>query len=101
MRGSCPMLPMKCPACGSRNYIAVITNNLIDSQTIRKRRCRDCEHVWFTVELAVPGYAVGWSPRHEGKPVLRVPVELTAEHIEAMDVVECARQARARVNDCD
>lgn len=95
------MLPMKCPACGSRNYIAVITNNLIDSQTIRKRRCRDCEHVWFTVELAVPNYAVGWSNRHEGKPVLRAPVELTAEHIEAMDVAECLRQARARVNDCD
>ena len=95
------MLPMKCPACGSRAYRAVITNNLIDSQTIRKRRCCDCEHVWFTVELAVPGYAVGWSPRHEGKPVLRMPVELTAEHVEAMDSVECSRQARARVNDCD
>jgi transcriptional regulator NrdR family protein len=95
------MLPMKCPACGSRNYIAVITNNLIDSQTIRKRRCRDCGDVWFTAELAVPGYAVGWSKRHEGKPVLRMAIELTPEHVEALDSIECSRQARARVNDCD
>ena len=95
------MLPMKCPACGSRSYLALITNNLIDSQTIRKRRCRDCAHVWFTVELQVPDYAIGWSNRHEGKPVLRVPVDLTPEHVEPMDVAECRRMYWDRVNDCD
>ena len=81
---------MKCPACGSRAYRAVITNNLIDSQTMRKRRCQSCGHVWFTVELPVPEQVVGWSPRHEGKPVLRAAITLMPEHIEA----------QGRVTDC-
>jgi len=72
------MLPMKCPCCGSRAYRAVITNNLIDSQTVRKRRCQSCGHVWFTVELEVSRDAIGWSHQHEGKPVIRAAVELAA-----------------------
>lgn len=69
---------MKCPKCGSRTYRAVITNNLIDGQTVRKRRCQDCGHIWFTVELEVNRDAIGWSHQHEGKPVIRSVVELAA-----------------------
>jgi len=70
---------MRCPSCSSRNYRALITNNLIDRQTIRKRRCVDCGHVWFTVEVEVDRYAIGWSNQHESKPVIRVPVDLEVE----------------------
>jgi hypothetical protein len=35
--------------------------------------------VWFTVELPVSRYAIGYSHEHMNKPVLRVPVELAAE----------------------
>lgn len=73
------MLPMKCPQCRSRQYRAIITNNLFDDQTIRKRRCVDCGHIWFTVEMEVSRYAMGWSHDHEGKPVIRRPVELKPE----------------------
>jgi len=73
------MLPMKCPECRSRDYRAVITNNLFDDQTIRKRRCNDCGHVWFTAEVPVNRYAIGWSSDHLRKPVLRVPVDLRLE----------------------
>lgn len=73
------MLTMQCPSCRGRNYRAVITNNLFEGQTVRKRRCVDCGHIWFTVELEVSRYAIGWSHQHESKPVLRVPVELTPE----------------------
>lgn len=73
------MLPMRCPSCSSRKYRAAITNNLFEAQTVRKRRCLDCGHVWFTVEVEVNRYAVGWSHDHQSKPVLRAPVELTAE----------------------
>ena len=43
----------------------------------RQRRCVQCKHVWYTVELPVSLAVVGWS-RDTGKsmPVLRVPVEL-------------------------
>lgn len=73
------MLPMKCPSCRGKDYRAVITNNLFEDQTVRKRRCADCGHVWFTVEIEVNRYAVGWSHEHQRKPVLRLPVELEAE----------------------
>ena len=73
------MLPMKCPQCGVGRFYAVITNNVYENQTVRKRQCRECRHVWFTVELQVSRYAVGWSNEHMRKPVLRVPVELSAE----------------------
>lgn len=73
------MLPMKCPRCRSRDIRAAITNNLFDDQTVRKRRCGDCDHVWFTVELQVNRYAVGWSRDHQSKPVLREQVKLEPE----------------------
>jgi hypothetical protein len=61
---------------------------------VRKRKCVDCGEVWFTVELKVPSYAVGWSSGHQSKPVLRVPLELTASHLEPMD----SREALAKAN---
>jgi len=35
--------------------------------------------VWFTVELEVNRYAVGWSRDHQSKPVLREAVRLEPE----------------------
>ena len=42
----------------------------------------------------MPSYAVGWSSGHQSKPVLRVPLDLTASHVEAMD----SREALAKAN---
>ena len=47
---------------------------------VRQRGCLDCGHKWFSVELMVPDYAVGWSTMHNNKPVLRVPLELSSGH---------------------
>jgi transcriptional regulator NrdR family protein len=65
------MLPMKCPKCASSKIQAAITNNRFDAQTVRKRRCADCGHNWFTVELEVSRYLIGWSKKHQQKPVVR------------------------------
>jgi len=56
------------------------TNNKLADQVVRRRVCVDCGHKWFTVELTVPDYAVGWSAAHNNKPVLRVPLELSSGH---------------------
>lgn len=85
---------MKCPSCRGTDYRAVITNNLFEDQTVRKRKCAECGHVWFTVELLVPSYAVGWSHDHMRKPVLRTPVQLTVAHVEPKDCVEALQTAR-------
>lgn len=97
------MLPMKCPKCSSSALRVPITNNRLDDQVVRRRQCADCGHRWFTVEMAVPDYAVGWSATHLRKPVLRVPLELNAghtksrvEHVEAKDQIAPLREASAR-----
>ena len=74
------MLPMQCPKCSSETIRAPITNNRLPDQVVRRRQCADCGHKWFTVEVTVPDYAVGWSVAHGHKPVLRVPLELSAGH---------------------
>jgi len=92
-----------CPKCRSKAVRVPITNNLLDDQVMRRRICMDCSHKWFTVEVAVPDYAVGWSAAHMSKPVLRIPMELSAgatrlrvEHVEAQDQVEVLQKANRR-----
>ena len=74
------MLPMNCPACSHPCHRAVVTNSQMADQTVRKRACENCGNVWYTVEVTVPSYAVGWSARHSRKPVLRVPIDVTVGH---------------------
>lgn len=97
------MVPMICPRCRSKAVRVPITNNMLNDQVMRRRACADCGHKWFTVEVAVPDYAVGWSAAHMSKPVLRVPMELSAgatrlrvEHVEAQDHLKLLRESNAR-----
>jgi len=77
---------------------------MLPDHIVRKRRCVSCGHQWFTVEVIVPDYAVGWSKLHRSKPVLRVPVELTVGHtklgtaaaVEAQDQLAPLREANKR-----
>ena len=73
-----------------------MTNSHPEDQIVRKRVCEACGHAWFTVELVVPSYAVGWSVAHQRKPVLRAPVELKAAHMEAKDQIAALRAAAER-----
>lgn len=87
------MVPMNCPKCSSAALRVPITNNRLADQVVRRRVCADCGHKWFTVEVAVPDYAVGWSAAHLSKPVLRVPLELSTGHtklgVEAAEERDC------------
>jgi hypothetical protein len=73
-----------------------VTNSHPEDQIVRKRVCEACGHAWFTVELWVPSYAVGWSVAHQRKPVLRAPVKLKASHMEAKDQLAPLRAAAER-----
>jgi len=68
---------MDCPRCGGDQIRALCTNGKETDRITRQRRCLDCKHVWYTVELPVHMAIIGWS-RGRGKsmPVLRVPVQL-------------------------
>lgn len=76
----CPMLPMDCPVCSHSRHRAVVTNSKMHDQVVRKRACESCGHIWYTVEVTVPNYAVGWSAKHLRKPVMRVPMDVAVGH---------------------
>ena len=76
---------MNCPKCDWATHRAAVTTQTLSDQIVRKRKCCACHHAWFTVEIAVPNYAIGWSPGHKHKPVLRAPVTITTSFIEAKD----------------
>jgi len=70
---------MECPRCSSKDIRAIATNGKQSDKVTRQRRCVECRHVWYTVELPVSVAVVGWTRTADtGKsvPVLRVPVEL-------------------------
>ena len=85
---------MECKKCRSSDHRTLVTNSLLPDQIVRKRRCNACGHVWFTAEITVPDYVVGWSPSHQNKPVLRAPVEVTLQHMEAADCKQSGRLGR-------
>lgn len=72
-------IPMECPRCSSREIRAIATNGKDADKVIRQRRCVDCKHVWYTVELPVNVAVIGWgrtASSYKSVPVLRVPVDL-------------------------
>jgi transcriptional regulator NrdR family protein len=76
---------MNCPKCKWATNRAAVTTGSLPDQVVRKRVCCACQHIWFTVEVEVPNYAVGWSPAHKHKPVLRSAITLKPSFIEAQD----------------
>ena len=74
-----------------------MTNGHLPDEVVRKRVCGSCNHSWFTVEMAVPVHAIGWSDRHQHKPVLRMPLTLEPSFIEAADVMENLAKANAAI----
>ena len=88
---------MNCPECGSKENRTPITNGHLPDEVVRKRVCKVCGHAWFTVEMTVPEYAIGWSDRHQHKPVLRTPLTLETSFVEAADVMENLAKANAAI----
>ena len=88
---------MNCPECGSKENRTPITNGHLPDEVVRKRVCKACGHAWFTVEMTVPEYAIGWSDRHQHKPVLRTPLTLETSFVEAADVMEDLAKANAAI----
>lgn len=75
---------------------------------MRRRYCADCCHKWYTVEVSVPDYAVGWCSESNNKPVLRVPMELDAgftptrvSHVPEQDAREKFREHYDRLKKSD
>jgi len=108
---------MNCPQCSHDRSRAPSTNSQPAEHTLRKRLCEACGHVWFTAEVPVPSYAVGWQGS-SGKPVLRAPLtvkagraEIVLSHEEGKDQIallqeanerrSIASDARHRVTKCD
>jgi hypothetical protein len=88
---------MNCPNCGNKNHRTPVTNGHLPDEVVRKRVCESCGGHWFTVEVRVPDYAIGWSNDHQKKPVLRTPLTLQPSFIEPADVMENLAKANAAI----
>jgi hypothetical protein len=93
---------MNCPQCSHDRSRAPSTNSQPAEHTLRKRLCEACGHVWFTAEVPVPSYAVGWQGS-SGKPVLRAPLtvkagrtEIGLSHEEGKDQIALLQEANER-----
>jgi len=78
---------MECKRCKCTRSTSASVNSRMATQTVRKRVCASCGEIWFTVEIIVPSFAVGWSAPQGHKPVLRVPLDVTLQHVELSDEV--------------
>jgi hypothetical protein len=47
--------------------------------------------------MTVPDHAIGWSDRHQHKPVLRMPLMLKPGFVEAADVMDNLAKANAAI----
>ena len=88
---------MNCPECGSKENRTPITNGHLPDEVVRRRVCSSCKHAWYTVEMRVPHYAIGWCERHtnQSKPVLRTALTLQPSFVEPADVKENLAKANA------
>ena len=55
---------MNCPYCEaeSRRTRVVLTRNSTDRQKVRKRKCLDCDFVFFSVETVISAGAIKHVP---------------------------------------
>ena len=44
---------MKCPKCGGKSYVTDTAQNTETNETYRRRKCRECQHVFYTAEAEV------------------------------------------------
>ena len=53
---------MHCSNCDSKESRALWTRRDTIETKIRRRRCVDCGHIWFTLEVEIPKSAVAQHP---------------------------------------
>lgn len=60
---------LPCPKCGSRNSHVVSTVQTPDTDIVRRRHCRACDHRWYTVQQAeqwLDPVRIRWIPNGSG-----------------------------------
>ena len=51
---------MNCPNCDSREIRALTSKRDTIESIVRRRRCGDCGHNWWTVEVELPPGSIKW-----------------------------------------
>ena len=60
---------MICPECDSTNHRTVFTRQTDDDKVMRRKKCRDCDHGWYSLEIILPPDAVAHLTETTGKTV--------------------------------
>ena len=70
---------MQCPNCGSQEIRTPTSRHDTIESIVRRRRCHDCNHNWWTVEVDLPLESIKWKiePNHgDGTRRHRYPTRL-------------------------
>ena len=54
---------MNCPNCDHNKHRCLVVRHDTNETTMRRRRCLNCKHVWFTVEVDIPREAIVWGDK--------------------------------------
>jgi transcriptional regulator NrdR family protein len=63
-RGCAVQIP--CPKCSGKSTYVVCTYHTETEQLVRRRRCRFCDHRWYTIqgpEQPLSQYSIKWKGR--------------------------------------
>jgi transposase-like protein len=55
-----PNHQMNCPNCDSREIRVLTSKRDTNESILRRRRCGDCGHNWWTVEVELPLGSIKW-----------------------------------------
>lgn len=58
---------MKCPKCGGKIIVIDIVQDDDDNKTYRKRKCLNCDHIFFTTEFEAERtylFINNWQKKH-------------------------------------
>ncbi len=58
---------MNCPKCNSETIRTIMTRQYRMHAVIRRRKCADCGHGWYTMESQIPDDSIRHSRTYSGK----------------------------------
>jgi len=69
---------MHCPICDSQEIRSPTTRRDTVESIVRRRRCNQCDHNWWTVEVELPPESIRWKidPNLDGQYRHRYPTRL-------------------------
>lgn len=71
-----------CPKCGGPTTVVSNFNTENTDEIVRRRRCKDCGHRWYTIqerERLLESYRIAWHSKSGNKRIIRLRAPMGAD----------------------